>query len=231
MIGRLKLFLAAMAAAVALTAVGAEASRIGVVNLERVFREYYRSRIAEDAIREQFEVYRGHLLKLNNQLRQLQQEARTALINSQNIALDQQERDKYRQAAEAKEQEVAACKAEIELYSSERATSMRKLEEQKRGEIMAEIKKEIERRAAAEGYSFVFDSSGRTLNEQPAVLFFPAGCDLTEAVIRELNRGRSGGPEAPAATEPVSSAVSQPSGLPASSGVPQEPNPQSGEDQ
>ena len=86
------------------------------------------------------------------------------------------------------------------------------------------------RRAAAEGYSFVFDSSGRTLNEQPAVLCFPAGCDLTEAVIRELNRGRSGGPEAPAATEPVSSAVSQPSGLPASSGVPQEPNPQSGED-
>ena len=98
------------------------------------------------------------------------------------------------------------------------------------GVDVTEIKKEIERRAAAEGYSFVFDSSGRTLNEQPAVLFFPAGCDLTEAVIRELNRGRSGGPEAPAATEPVSSAVSQPSGLPASSGVPQEPNPQSGED-
>ena len=72
MIGRLKLFLAAMAAAVALTAVGAEASRIGVVNLERVFRGYYRSRVGGGAIREQFEVYRGHLLKLNNQLRQLQ---------------------------------------------------------------------------------------------------------------------------------------------------------------
>ncbi len=223
---RLKLLFLALAAVFALTGAAADAPRIGVVNLERVFREYYRSKIAEDAIREQFEVYRGHLMKLNNQLRQLQQEARTVLINSQNITLDQPERDRYRKAAEEKEQEVAARKAEIELYSSERATSMRKLEEGKRAEIMAEIKKEIERRAAAEGYTFVFDSSGRTLNEQPTLLAYPAGCDLTDAVIRELNRGRTEPVPAPAL--PV---VSKPSAAaPAASAATTEPNPQSGED-
>ena len=56
---------------------------------------------------------------------------------------------------------------------------------------MADIYKEIDRRAAAEGFNFIFDSSGKTLNEQPMVLRFPASCDLTEVVIRELNRSKS----------------------------------------
>ena len=68
---------------------------------------------------------------------------------------------------------------------------MREIEQKKREEIMADIYKEIDRRAAAEGFNFIFDSSGKTLNEQPLVLRFPASCDLTGAVIRELNRTKS----------------------------------------
>ncbi|WP_419647450.1 hypothetical protein, partial [Victivallis vadensis] len=47
------------------------------------------------------------------------------------------------------------------------------------------------RRATAEGYDFVLDSSSKTLSEQPAVLLFPELDDLTSQVITELNRSRT----------------------------------------
>ena len=56
---------------------------------------------------------------------------------------------------------------------------------------MADIHAEIKRRAAVRGFNFILDKSGRTLNDQPAVIVFPAGCDISDEVIRELNRTAS----------------------------------------
>ena len=53
---------------------------------------------------------------------------------------------------------------------------------------MADIHAEIKRRAAVRGFNFIIDKSGRTLNDQPALLLFPAGRDISDEVIRELNR-------------------------------------------
>jgi Skp family chaperone for outer membrane proteins len=75
---------------------------------------------------------------------------------------------------------------------------MRALETRKRGEIIADIIKEVRRRAAAEGYDFVFDNSGLTTNDQPAVLVAPKNADITDTVIKELNRTAS----RPAVPEP-----------------------------
>ena len=44
----------------------------------------------------------------------------------------------------------------------------------------------------AEKFDFVFDASGRTLNQQPALLVYPEYSDLTERVIIELNRPAAG---------------------------------------
>ena len=102
-------------------------------------------------------------------------------------------------ARDAREKE-----AEIELYARERGQAMRELEEKKRAEIMAEILKEVENRAVAEGYDFVLDSSGKTMNDQPSLLRFPRKDDLTGAVIKKLNSTRTPGAAAPpAAAESV----------------------------
>ena len=53
---------------------------------------------------------------------------------------------------------------------------------------MVDIQRAVSRRATAEGYNFVIDRSGKTLNGQPAVIFYPAKNDITDAVLRELNR-------------------------------------------
>jgi len=169
----------------------AAGSRIAVIDLERVFREYYKSRIAEDVIRQQAAAYRTYLNRLNEELRKLSEAARTAQSNALNIALAPAEKQKVEQAAIAARNAVREKEAEIKLFVDERSADMRRLEASKRAEIMTEIRREVSRRAAAEGFEFVFDRSGRTMNDQPALLVYPERCDITNSVLRELNRSRS----------------------------------------
>ena len=182
-----KLF-AAVFAAWCFAAVASGAERIAVVNLDKVFREYYKSRIAEDTIRAQGETCRGYLVQLNDRREKLRAEARNAIRNSQNVALAPEERLKAGQLASKLEAQLKELDSEIELYQENTVKSLRELERVKRAEIVADIEKCVRKRAAAEGYLYVFDSSGKTMNEQPALLVFPASCDLTKVVIEDLNR-------------------------------------------
>jgi len=162
--------------------------RIGVVDLGRIFKEYYKSRIAEEAIRNQGETYRKYLGQLNEQLQKLVTEERVARLNSQNIALSPEEQRKAAAAERNAVNRVREKRAEIELYVQSRGDALRDLEKRKRAEIMNDIHAEIRRRALAEGYDFVFDRSGHTTNDQPALILAPPDADFTDAVVRELNR-------------------------------------------
>lgn len=166
----------------------AAADRIAVIDLEKVFREYYKSRIAEDAIKQQAETYRSYLTRLNEQYTAAAEKARTARVNALNMALSDAERAEAEKIAAECVKDVNEKKAEIDLYVQGRSADMRALEQKKRAEIIADIDREVRTRASAEGYAFVFDVSGKTTNDQPTVLVFPKGNDITDAVIRELNR-------------------------------------------
>ena len=186
--GRMFRLAVLLLAAMSFGAQAADAQRFAVVNLEQVFREYRKSRIAEDAIKQQAEIYRGYMVKQGGLLARLKKEAEELRNKVANPALAQEERTRLGAEVVLHAKEVAARESELQLYVSERAKTMREIEQKKRDEIMVDIRKEIDRRATAEGFDFVLDSSGKTMNEQPTVLRFPASCDLTETVIRELNR-------------------------------------------
>lgn len=183
-----RFFVPVLAALFLAATVAYGAERIAVVDLEKVFREYYKSRIAEDTIRSQGETYRGYLVQLNDRREKLRAEARIAIQNSQNVALSPEEMQKARQTAAKLQTTLKELDSEIEIYQENMIKSIRELERSKRAEIVADIEKCVRKRAAAEGYLYVFDSSGRTMNEQPALLVFPKSCDLTDVVIEELNR-------------------------------------------
>ena len=165
--------------------------RVGVVDLGRIFKEYYKSRIAEESIRRQGETYRNYLRQLNTQLQKLVGEERVARLNAQNIALSPEEQQRAAAAERAAVTAVREKRAEIELYVQSRGDALRDLEKRKRAEIMNDIHAEIRRRATAEGFDFVFDRSGLTANDQPALLVAPLDADFTDSVIRELNRTAS----------------------------------------
>lgn len=164
------------------------ADRIAVIDLEKVFRNYYKSRIAEETINQRGDAIRNYLAQLDAQLTALRQEANKLAMNASNLALTEADRIKAKNAAIEARKKVKAKETEIELFVSENRREIKELENKKRTEIMADIQRAVSRRATAEGYNFVIDRSGKTLNGQPAVIFYPAKNDITDAVLRELNR-------------------------------------------
>ena len=167
------------------------AAKIAVVDLEKIFREFYKSRIAEDAIKQQAQAYRKYVEQLNAERNQLLKDAQTARSNALNIALSPEEKQKAGELADEKNKAVRAKEAEIRLFVQERTRDMRRMESLKRTEILKEIRSGIRKIASAEGYEFVLDCSGRTMNDQPTVLHYPANCDITVSVIRALNSTRT----------------------------------------
>jgi len=179
-----------LAALVAVT-VSAASPRIAVVDLRRVFKEYYKSRIAEEFIKQQAESARLYLGQLTKQLEALRADARRLGTNAMNQALDPALKAKADADAAAALRKVAEKEAEIKLYTGERAREIQELEQRRRAEIIADIRAEVNRRAVVGGYELVLDSSGMTTNDLPAVLVSPAKNDISNAVIRELNRNAS----------------------------------------
>ncbi len=170
--------------AVSLHAAG---QRIGVVNVEKVFREYYKSKIAEGAIKQQAEIYRQHLLKLNEQLRQLEKEFGEARDKAQNLALADDVRKQAESSAKEKAQAVQAQRTSLRNYAADRRQKMQEFELQKRKEIISDITAEIKRRAAAGKYDLVLDIGGKTTNDIPAVVYHRPEHDMTQQVIKQLN--------------------------------------------
>lgn len=189
-----KIFLILVFSAVLLPLSAAAAQKIAVVDMEKVFREYYKSRIAEESIRQQAEVYRAYLLKLKDELRKLEDEYAVARDESQNIALSEDQRRKASDTARRKTEEIAAKRAEAEKYAVEKNNQMKDMELAKRQAIIEDIKNEIKRRAALEGYDIVLDTSGRTANDFPAVIYHNPAIDLTAELIKSLNATATAAP-------------------------------------
>ena len=162
--------------------------RIAVVDLDRVFQGYYKSRIAEEFLTQQAEAARLYMGQLNARLESQKAEFHRLRTNALNQALRESDRQKAADSAAEMERQIKATETEITSYTRERVRELKMLEQNKRNEILTDIQREIKRRAAAENYNFVFDCSGRSTNNLPTVLVFPDKNDISDAVIRELNR-------------------------------------------
>ena len=72
-------------------------------------------------------------------------------------------------------------------YMQERNRTLSRVEQEKRREILGDIRAEAAKQATAGGYTFVLDSSGMTTSGIPAVIYAPPSADLTAKVLKALN--------------------------------------------
>ena len=198
---RLKMLIAAAIMCFALGASAVEPFRAAVIDMEKVFNNYYKTRIIQSQLEEQQNVYRTHLTALNKNLQTLQEEYRVLLDAAQNITLKDSDRQQKGEAAAKKLAEVNALKTEMENYFTEKTRSFQQLEESRRNEVTGEILAEIQRRATVENYDIVLDYSGKTTTNLGSVVFFKSNLDITEKVLEELNRGNRAPAAAPQKTE------------------------------
>lgn len=176
-------------AATALSA--AESLKIAVVDMARIFDDYYKTRIVQSQLEEQQSVYRTHVTAMNEEYNKLQEEYKVLLDVAQNITLKEAERQEKAAEASKKLAEVKQKERDINQYLTEKSRQFKELEDTKRTEITAEILGEVQRRATVDGYDIVLDYSGKTTSSLASVVFFKPNLDITDAVLEELNRGNN----------------------------------------
>ena len=176
-------------AATALSA--AESLKIAVVDMARIFDDYYKTRIVQSQLEEQQSVYRTHVTAMNEEYNKLQEEYKVLLDAAQNITLKEAERQEKAAEASKKLAEVKQKERDINQYLTEKSRQFKELEDTKRTEITAEILGEVQRRATVDCYDIVLDYSGKTTSSLASVVFFKPNLDITDAVLEELNRGNN----------------------------------------
>lgn len=166
--------------------------KIAVIDMDKVFQDYFRTKIVDANLKQQSEIYQGYIRKRNESILKLEEQFKKLRDASQSIALSETEREGKRFEAQKKYREIQEIRADLEQYTKEKGTQFNELQQKKREEILKEINQEVKRRATLEGYTLVLDCSGRTANGISSVVFFQSSLDITDTVLRELNRGAGG---------------------------------------
>lgn len=161
--------------------------KIGVVDMEYLFNEYHKKKIADIDLKKQAETYKKYADELGASLDKLQQEFKKLRDDSLNIALSDVERENKRLSAQDKYRQMKEKEEELKSYSIEKQNLIKAKYEEVRGALVDEIKAVVAKIAEANGYTIILDRSGRTLNQIPAIAYANKEVDITDLVLTELN--------------------------------------------
>lgn len=167
------------------------ALKIAVIDMNRVFQEYNKTKINEAKLKKQADIYKEYSMQLAQSLNKLRQEFIKLRDDSQNMVYTAAERENRRLNAQEKYRQAAAKEAELQEYNRERQKQLRDEYEKLRSSILQDISNVVTEKCLAEGYGLVLDKSGRTLNNIPFVVYSSKMLDITDSVIKTLNMGQN----------------------------------------
>ena len=186
----MKRILAALMLALTMTAgLRAAELKIAVIDMQKAFEEYEKTKTIEIKLNQQMEVFKEYSTQLNQQYQNLRKQYESARDDSQNIAYSSAERENKRQKAQQLYESLKLKEQEMTSYSEGRKTQIRDMYTKLRGEVVEEIRKAVHNKAVLEGYTIVLDQSGESLNDVGFVIYVQPGLDITDSIIQDLNRG------------------------------------------
>lgn len=165
-----------------------EKPRTAVVNIQELFRKYYKTEQAQKLInqerariqKDQNEVM-SRLRSLDEGLRQLEVRLQKKdLLPLDKESLEQQHGIKQRERLALEQQGMEA----IRTRHQELNTKMVKRMES----ILREIRQIVGDRAEKTGFDLVFDMDGLTTAQVPVLIFAKEATDITPMILQELNK-------------------------------------------
>lgn len=207
------LTLASLIAAFALAAspVAHADMKIGLVDMNKVFSEYYKTKDAENRINEaraaakkelddRMDAYKKNLDAINKLNEDLNKPE-----------LSKEAKDKKSKERDDKISETKNLEREIQEFKTSREKQLQEQAVRMRNGIVEEITKLIQEHVKSDQYDLVLDKSGNSLNGVPIILYSKDTNDFSADIISELNKNR------PKTSDAESSPSASPSEKPAKS--------------
>ncbi len=192
----LAVFSAALCLAFVAPQAGAQGTKIGIIDMNRVFAEYYKTKDAEKDVNDQKAMAKKELDERNERYRQLIEEYQDLAKQIQDPAITEERRAQLQQQAKEKASEARSLEREKKEFSERRQRMLLNQVDKARKAIIEEIQDLVRDTAKQRDYDLVFDKSGVGQRGIPFLLHSKDAVDFSQDIIAELNKN------APARTEP-----------------------------
>jgi outer membrane protein len=164
-------------------------SRIGTVDLRKVFDGYWKTKQADAALKDRAaDIEKEHKTMLD-EWKKSKEEYQALLVEANNQTLSIEEREKRKKSAEDKFKQIKDSEDAITQYERQARTTLDEQKKRMRDSIVEEIRTTVNGKAKSAGYGLVIDTASESASNTPIVLYANNENDLTEAILSQLNAG------------------------------------------
>ncbi len=198
----------ALAACACATSVQAE-MKIASVNMQDLYKSYYKRIDAEKRLNELKTLVEGEIREREENLKQILTELK-AIQDKHDPALPQAAQERLKAEYTAKMNQAQAAEQEYKQFQQRR---QRAFQESQRREILillADIQKVVDEAAGAAGYDLVIDTGATTPMNTRIFPFAKKSLDITPEMMKKLNEGAPEGYDAKAELEKANNPAAVP---------------------
>ena len=174
--------------------------KVGILDMNAVFTQYYRTKDAEAKLNESRAAAKKELDDRLETLKKVME-----AINKANTDLERPElsKDAKEKATKARDEKVAEARNLDREIAEFRGTRERQLQEQfmrMRKDILDDIMKLVNDKVSTAGYDLVVDKTGVSMGQVPVVIFSRPEMDFSKEIIEALNKSGAKPAAKPAAS-------------------------------
>jgi len=156
-------------------------SKIATVDMEKLFKGYWKTRQAEAALNKRVADLQKEIKDMADGLDKAQADYSRLLDQANDQALAAEERAKRKQAAADKLKDINNSRAAIDQFNRQAQSQVLDQRQRMTANLVSEIQKTVGEKAKADGYTLVVNSA------VTEAVVYSSGDDLTDAVLKQLN--------------------------------------------
>jgi len=184
----LKFFAIFAALAALIPDAGAQGMKVGIVDMSRVFAEYYKTKDAEQDVNDQKELAKKELEQRNVQYKALIEKYQLLAKQIKDPAITAELRAKKQEEAKIVASEARSLEREKKEFADRRQRMLLTEVDRARKAIIEEIQDLVKATAKQRNYDIVFDKSGVGDRGIPFLLHSKDAVDFSKAIIEQLNK-------------------------------------------
>ncbi len=177
--------------------------KIVTADMGKLLEGYYKTDEQMAKIRAEEQKAQAELERMSKELNQVIEQYKEAVDQSKSTLLTPEARTKAETEVAAKMEDIRRRQSDGQNYGTNAQRQIQQRVQTVRSLLLDEIGRKVTDIARAKGATLVVDRSGPTFLGIPAVLYVDPSFDITDEVLKEINKDRPATPPAAAPAAPA----------------------------
>ena len=190
-----KLFVMVFVSAILAVGSAGAADEIVFIDLQEVFKRFYKTQLAQDQIRQQADDIKMERDEMEAEVETLKKEIETLRADSRDETLSEEIRANKRDVLEEKLVDLQKKEREMSDFEKLRMEQIEQQNTRMTKKLFDEIHEAVVNYAKAQGCAAVVDRSAQSRIGTDVILYTSPQFDITADILEKLNQGRVTGPD------------------------------------